>query len=475
MGIASETCKVQLPSGPTDFRTTIVKPYFEKPEQETGTGRIEEVRDEADEEDNNMEGDEGTERRPQRNRRIPTRYLNVTDANIAIYMAQPTYTDSRQKEINGLLEKGVFEVIDITTIPQGKRVFNSRFVDEIKNKGTDLAFEKSRLVVQAYNDDKKELVLTQSPTIQRSSQRLILAMAPALFKNSTTLYLRDISQAYVQSTSLLNRDFYIKPPHEVNELLQLEKTSILKVIKPLYSIPEAGNHWFSTYQRHHINKLKMTESTYDPCLLYSNIDTDGFGLVGLQTDDTLFLTDQAFAIAEERELKSTNFIVKEHQELTIYTPIKFNGGHINLNSDGSIEFNQVRQCENLKLVNIKNLDLISSRGNVRKAVTPKDQYVAQHTRGAYIASVYQPESAFDLSFTAQVINPKEDDAKRLNKRLQWQMENKNRGLRFVPLDLTTLKLIVFTDASFTNNKDNTSQIGFIIILADSDNRANIIH
>lgn len=66
----------------------------------------------------------------------------------------------------------------------------------------------------------------------------------------------------------------------------------------------------------------------------------------------------------------------------------------------------------------KPIDLVSSRGQIRKAVTPKDQYVAQRTRGAYIATVSQPEAAFDLSFAAQVINPKEEDAKTLNKRLQ---------------------------------------------------------
>ena len=57
------------------------------------------------------------------------------------------------------------------------RIFNSRFVDEIKNEGTAMAFEKSRLVVQAYNNHGKEEILTQSPTIQRMSQRLILAFA----------------------------------------------------------------------------------------------------------------------------------------------------------------------------------------------------------------------------------------------------------------------------------------------------------
>jgi len=63
------------------------------------------------------------------------------------------------------------------------------------------------------------------------------------------------------------------------------------------------------------------------------------------------------------------------------------------------------------LVTIKATDLTSSRGEVRKAVTLKDQYVAQRARGAYIAIVYQPEAAFNLSFMAQVVNPKEEYTK----------------------------------------------------------------
>ena len=57
-----------------------------------------------------------------------------------------------------MLEKGVFEVA--TTVPEGTRIFNSRFVDEVKNKGTDKALNKSRLVVQAYHDQEKHTVLT---------------------------------------------------------------------------------------------------------------------------------------------------------------------------------------------------------------------------------------------------------------------------------------------------------------------------
>ena len=66
-------------------------------------------------------------------------------------------------------------------------------------------------MVQVYNDLNKDHVLTQSPTIQRVSQRLILCLAATLQDDTTKLFLRDVTQAYVQSTSDLNRGFYIRP------------------------------------------------------------------------------------------------------------------------------------------------------------------------------------------------------------------------------------------------------------------------
>ena len=201
VGITGETCKVQLPSGPTNFRSTVVKPYYEEGESTEGNTGEEQVQEQEEEQELPVQ-------RPRRNP-LPLPYRQTAD--ISIYIATPSYVDSRTKEINGLLEKGVFEIVDISTVPEGTCVFNSRFVDEIKNKGTDQAFEKSHLVVQAYNNQENELVLIQSPTIQRSSQRLILALAPSLLKENanTALYLRDISQAYVQSTTFLNCDFYV--------------------------------------------------------------------------------------------------------------------------------------------------------------------------------------------------------------------------------------------------------------------------
>jgi hypothetical protein len=78
---------------------------------------------------------------------------------------QPDFTSSRQKELDGLIKRGVFEFVRNTDTPANARIFNSRFVDQIKLEGTSKAYEKSRLVIQAYKDDGKKTVLTQSPTI----------------------------------------------------------------------------------------------------------------------------------------------------------------------------------------------------------------------------------------------------------------------------------------------------------------------
>ena len=158
------------------------------------------------------------------------------------------------------------------------------------------------------------------------------------------------------------------------------------------------------------------ESTYDSCLLYTDGSKKGFGIVSLQTDNTLILVNDTFAIAKEKELKEAKPLAKDREKLTLNTPIKFNGGYIKLADDNKLFLSQKRQCRCLRLVTVKELvDLMSLRSKIRKLVTAKNQYVAQQVRGAYIATVCQPEAVFDLSFVAQVTNPKEEDAKTLNK------------------------------------------------------------
>ena len=100
------------------------------------------------------------------------------------------------------------------------------------------------------------------------------------------------------------------------------------------------------------------------------------------------------------------------------------------------------------------------------------QYVEQRARGAYIAPICQPEASFDYSVAAQVQEPMDDDYKKLNSRINWQIDHKDRGLRFIPIDLATAKVMVFTDGSFANNRDLSSQIGFAIMLVNESQADN---
>jgi hypothetical protein len=144
--------------------------------------------------------------------------------------------NSRRKEVNDLLVRRVFELIIIENVSRDVRIFNFRFVDEIKHSSTSDAYKKSRLVIQTYNDQDKTLILIQSSIIQRMSQRIILALTACT--SDCHLYLRNITQAYVQSKIPLNREFFIRSFFE----LDLSEKSILKIIKPLYDVPETETH-----------------------------------------------------------------------------------------------------------------------------------------------------------------------------------------------------------------------------------------
>lgn len=88
--------------------------------------------------------------------------------NLNIFINKNTniqYIASKQKEIAGLLKKKVFKVITFKDVSNNTQIFNSCFIDKIKNLNTDKTYKKSCLVGQAYNDKGKDHVLTQLPII----------------------------------------------------------------------------------------------------------------------------------------------------------------------------------------------------------------------------------------------------------------------------------------------------------------------
>lgn len=160
-------------------------------------------------------------------------------------------------------------------------------------------------------------------------------------------------------------------------------------------------------------------------------------------------------------------------ELLLNKPEDFNGGLVTLEEGNSITLTPKDQPEKIKLVDIN--------ANVQERTA---EYVAQRARCAYIAALCQPEALYDSSVAAQAKEPADDDIRKLNKRLQWQLDNKTRGLRYIPINPKKMNLYIFVDGSFANNKDYSSQIGILVALAEESPgttkeeiilKGNIIH
>jgi hypothetical protein len=144
----------------------------------------------------------------------------------------------------------------------------------------------------------------------------------------------------------------------------------------------------------------------------------------MQTNDTLMLRNDRFAELEKSELKKAKLMFKKREMLIIFISIKFNDEIISLievisKNSYDLSFIQFKQFDQIQLINLSiSIDLINSKDQIRKMMTSKDQYVAQRVRDAYIVIMTQSEVSFDLFLTVQITNSKEEDAKRLNRRLQ---------------------------------------------------------
>lgn len=173
-------------------------------------------------------------------RKVPVERVSIEEA---------AFSSSRKSELDGLINDGTFKSMHKFEVPSSARIFGSRFIDELKKFGNSFK-KKSRLVAQNYADNYATAIPTRAPTVQRFSQRVSLCVAASL--PNMKMYTRDITQAYIQSRTKLERIYICVLQRRWN---LLPYGYVVKVVKPLYGIPESGFHWYLTYLTHHLDTL----------------------------------------------------------------------------------------------------------------------------------------------------------------------------------------------------------------------------
>lgn len=181
----------------------------------------------------------------------PYRLVRVVDNEVHVVLpsgkissfSKAIDTIRSQAEIQDL---GCFQVVDKTE-SGGHRLYMPTFVDKVRSTGE----KKSRLCVAACNGQDHGL-LTGVPTVKRMYLRLLSAIAVSA---EIGLFTRDVSKAFVQSDSTLQLPVYMQPLKE----MPVPAGKILKVVKPLYVMPESPMHWYKTYLAYHRIQLGMEQ------------------------------------------------------------------------------------------------------------------------------------------------------------------------------------------------------------------------
>jgi hypothetical protein len=356
----------------------------------------------------------------------------------------PNFSEARRQEICGLLERGTFDFIKRSEV--NSRIFGTKWVDKEKDVAGVLKL-KSRLVAQNFRDAGAASIATKAPTVSRFGLRIAVLLNAIFTEN--TCYIRDISQAYVQSHTKLERPVFLEPPPE----MALPDDIVLRAVLPLYGIPESGLHWFLTYQGHHKQKLRMQAANVDSCFLFRRQD-DALCVTVMQVDDTFGHGPPEFL--KEEDVAAMDFVSKPRTELQVGEQHVFNGMRLCRTSHG-FTLSQKDKLESIQVPRLEE-DLISVRAKIQ-----------------YIGACTRPDLASPAQLLASEMKTPTNETYGAMKKLVARCRDTVRlGLKYVTLDRHSLRLALFTDASFANNRGYASQLGFVLVLVDKYDMANIV-
>jgi hypothetical protein len=90
-------------------------------------------------------------------------------------------------------------------------------------------------------------------------------------------------------------------------------------------------------------------STYNPCLLIT-LTNSAFGVVGIQTNNTIILGNERFLTQKKQELAQVNYTAKPKEKLIAATPLLFNSYIFSLDRT-NMNLCQKGQNNKLQIVN----------------------------------------------------------------------------------------------------------------------------
>jgi len=356
-------------------------------------------------------------------------------------------------EVDGLLTRGAIRPVARSSLPTGSNIIRGRFVFTLKDVGTSDEKPKARYVAQGHLDKAKPFMVHNLATLRQRSTRLLVSTSAVL---QFRLFSHDINQAYLQSRDTLARTLYLDPRPEDRHLFDLTDDEVLLLVRPLYGVCDAGDYWLVTLQRHVRDDLLMTPLSSDPAL-YMRKGVNGLvDLMGTFVDDCLLGGTGEFQTATKTTLRVFEAKPRQMDEM---------------------EFVGVQVKTSRRLPRTFTLDQTAYVASLTLLTTGAsyERFTSVRAAVAWVGHT-RPDLGCAINKAAQVskatYEPRHVNA--LNKAIRAAQASPSLELHYPPLDRTTLQLRAYADASFATNDDQSSQLGFIILLVDGRGRAHVL-
>lgn len=381
----------------------------------------------------------------------------VSDKDNAVEDVLFSEEDMRRFDSAKLQELQKWEEMDVyeSVKDEGQKpCISCRWVCTEKEKGGQMTL-KARLVARGFEENNPQ-IKTDSPTCQKGSLRLLLVI---LASSNWNLHSIDIKSAYLQGIPI-NRTLYVKPPSEAQC-----NTQLWRLKKCPYGLADAGRHWYIRVLKELKScggvQLKLDQAVF----VWHSKDKSLVGIMVIHVDDFLFGGNEEFHESVISKFKEVFTIGLEETQA-----MKYLGISIAQKPDG-IHMDTNRYLKSLKEIDTTGLG-DKSRTLSSTEITSLKKLAGQIN---WITSQTRMDMAFDNCMLANSINKATVQTIFQANKYVRKAIGQTISLRYSSqLDISSTRIVAFTDASFANLPDRGSQGAYILFLCDKHGEYCII-
>ncbi len=335
-----------------------------------------------------------------------------------------------------------------TEVPdKGEKTISTRWVCTRKIKGGKVV-HKARLVARGFEEDSKTL-RTDSPTCAKESLRLCLSIISC---QQWKLHTLDVKSAFLQGTPM-QRTVLIKPPKEANSM------HLWKMLRCPYGLADAGRLWYLRLKKELLD-AGLTLCKYDQALFMWFLDGKLAGILACHVDDVIYGGIKQFHDQVISKIKMTFSIGMEED-----TNLKYLGLRIIQTEDG-INVSTHDYAKSLEALPCPNNTVHDDREFSSEEVKNLKQFCGQIN---WLTTQGRPDLAFESCFVSNSLKTGNRQVFHRANKIIRRAQTQNVSLHFpCSLDIYSVSVVSFCDASFANLPNAGSQGGFISFIVDKN-------